>query len=123
MLRIYFVEDSLIIRENLMETLAELADAVSVGFSETEQEAKAWLTAHIHDWDVAIVDLFLRQGIGIEVVAALCHRPADQKVVVLSNYLSPEVRERCARLGADKIFDKTNEIEALIQFCKALAPM
>ncbi len=122
MLRIYLVEDNPIIRESLTETLAELVGSVTVGSSETEQGAKAWLATNAQQWDVAIVDLFLKQGGGIPVVAALRERPSTQKVVVLSNYSTPEVRAECLRLGADKVFDKTNEIEPLIDFCKALSP-
>ena len=122
MLRIYLVEDNPIIRENLTETLTELVGSVTVGSSETEQGAKAWLATNAEQWDLAIVDLFLKQGSGIPVVAALRQRPSEQKVVVLSNYSTPEVRAECLRLGADKVFDKTNEIDPLIDFCKALSP-
>ena len=121
MLRIYLVEDNPIIRASLTETLTELVGSVTVGSSETEHVAKAWLTENGDEWDLAIVDLFLKQGSGIQVVSSLQHRAATQKVVVLSNYAAPEVRKACLRLGADKVFDKTNEIDPLIDFCKSLA--
>ncbi len=42
-------------------------------------------------------------------------------VVVLSNYATPDMRRRCLELGADRVFDKSNEIDALIQYCASLA--
>jgi hypothetical protein len=31
------------------------------------------------------------------------------------------MRRRCLELGADRVFDKSNEIDALIQYCTSLA--
>ena len=116
-LRTFFVEDNATIRQNLIETLLELADIEPVGFAETEAEGSAWLTHPDNVWDLAIVDLFLRQGSGLGVVAATQKRPSDQHVVVLSNYATDEVRQRCKDLGVDAIFDKSNEIDGLLDFC------
>jgi ActR/RegA family two-component response regulator len=63
------------------------------------------------------VDLFLRQGSGLGVLAACRDRRAGQKMVVLSNYATPDVRMRCAQLGVDAVFDKSNEIDALVDYC------
>lgn len=116
-LRIYLVEDNIIIRENLAATLIELTDAVVCGSARGENEAIAWLSAHESEWDVAIVDLFLLQGNGLGVVASLQSRRADQKVAVLTNYASAAARERCLKLGANVVFDKSHDIEGLINFC------
>lgn len=64
-LRTYIVEDNATIRENLIGTLEELASIEPVGFAETEDEGKTWLTERSAQWDLAIVDLFLRQGSGL----------------------------------------------------------
>jgi two-component system OmpR family response regulator len=116
-LRTYIVEDNPTIRENLIATLEELANIQSVGSAETENDGKAWLTEHPLDWDMAIIDLFLKQGSGLGILHACKDRTALQKVVVLSNYATPDIRKRCAQLGVDAVFDKSNEIDALIDFC------
>ena len=116
-LRTYIVEDNATIRENLIGTLEELAEVEAVGIAETEDEGKEWLTSHTSQWDLAIVDLFLRQGSGLGVLAACRNRLSAQKMVVLSNYATPDVRMRCAQLGVDAVFDKSNEIEALVDYC------
>ena len=114
-LKTYIVEDNPTIRENLIGTLEELASINYVGTSETENEGKAWLASN--NWDLAIVDLFLKQGSGLGVLASCRDRPSRQKVVVLSNYATADIRQRCAQLGVDAVFDKSNEIDALVEYC------
>ena len=116
-LKTYIVEDNPTIRENLIATLEELANIEPVGTSDSENEGKAWLTDNPGQWDLAIVDLFLKQGSGLGVLAACRDRHPWQKVVVLSNYATSDIRQRCAQLGVDAVFDKSNEIDALIDFC------
>ena len=116
-LKTYIVEDNPTIRENLIGTLEELASINPVGTAETENEGKAWLAANPDNWDLAIVDLFLKQGSGLGVLASCRDRPSRQKVVVLSNYATADIRQRCAQLGVDAIFDKSNEIDALVEYC------
>ncbi|MBC5781780.1 response regulator [Ramlibacter sp. USB13] len=118
-LRTYIVEDNATIRENLVGTLEELASVRSLGWAETEKDARAWLAAH-RDWDLLIVDLFLKQGSGLGVLEACQDRGRGQRVVVLSNYATSDMRKRSAELGADAVFDKSNEIDALVDFCLAL---
>ena len=117
LLKTYFVEDNATIRENLIATLEELTCVNSVGTSESENEGVAWLTDRYNTWDLAIVDLFLKQGSGMGVLFACKDRLATQKVVVLTNYATTDVRKRCQQLGADAVFDKSTEIEALMDFC------
>lgn len=116
-LKTYIVEDNATIRENLVGTLEELAAIDAVGTAETENEAKHWLTVPSNEWDLAIVDLFLKQGSGLGVLEACRQRDPRQKVVVLSNYATPDMRKRCATLGVDAVFDKSNEIDALVDYC------
>ncbi|HEX7889642.1 MAG TPA: response regulator [Ramlibacter sp.] len=120
-LRTYFVEDNATIRENLIGTLEELASVRPLGWAETENDAKAWLAAHRGAWDLLIVDLFLKQGSGLGVIEACQARGREQRLVVLSNYATSDMRKRCAQLGADAVFDKSNEIDALVDYCLALA--
>ncbi|HUR89541.1 MAG TPA: response regulator [Ramlibacter sp.] len=118
-LRTYIVEDNATIRENLIGTLEELASIESLGWAETEIDATKWLAEHTHGWELAIVDLFLKQGSGLGVIEACRSRDAAQRVVVLSNYATADMRKRCIELGADAVFDKSNEIDALVEYCIA----
>ena len=113
----YIVEDSATIRENLISTLEEIAPVKLVGFAETENEANHWLAANDGDWQLAIVDLFLKEGSGLGVLKGCQNRLPHQRVVVLTNYATDDIRRRCADLGSDAVFDKSNEIAALLDFC------
>jgi two-component system, OmpR family, response regulator len=120
-IKAYLVEDSPTIRDNLIATLEELTSAIIIGTAESETESVVWLTDSCNSWDLAIVDLFLKQGTGLGVVSACKNRLKNQKVIVLSNYATPDIRKQCAVLGADAVFDKSTEIEQLLDYCDRLS--
>ena len=116
----YLVEDSPVIRDNLVGFLEDIAHAEVVAHASSEDEAVAWLKSHHDQWDIAIIDLFLEQGNGLDVVGACRGRSLDQKVVVLTNYATPAMRARAKALGADAFFDKSAEIDELVEYCERL---
>lgn len=120
-LKTYIVEDSPVIRENLIAALEELVPVSVVGTAADESTAVKWLKRPSDQPDLVIVDIFLKQGSGLGVLRAAGELPHDFNLIVLSNYATPDMRKKCAELGADKVFDKSNEIDALIQYCGRLA--
>lgn len=119
-LKTYIIEDNPAIRDALIATLEELAKVENVGVADTEDEGKAWLINNPTAWDMAIVDLFLKQGSGLGVLAACKERTEKQKLVVLSNYATIDIRRRCALIGVDAVFDKSSEINELVNYCTTL---
>lgn len=120
-LKTYIVEDSQVIRDSLIATLEELVPVAVVGTAEGETAAVSWLTKPGNAVDLLIVDLFLKQGSGLGVLRAAHTMAQPCTMVVLSNYATPDMRRKCLELGADRVFDKSNDIEALIQYCDRLA--
>jgi CheY-like chemotaxis protein len=120
-LKTYIVEDSQVIRENLIATLEELVPVEVVGTAEDESTAVRWLAEPGNQADLLIVDIFLKAGTGLGVLRAASAQAQHGHVVVLSNFATPDMRSKCLELGADKVFDKSNEIDALIQYCGRLA--
>ncbi|WP_295636392.1 response regulator [uncultured Methylibium sp.] len=118
--RTFIVEDSPVIRANLIDTLQELAPVTVVGWADSEADALHWLAEHPEGWDLLIVDLFLKQGSGLGVLRACRERPVHRKLVVFSNYATVDLRMKSLELRADAVFDKSNEIDALIAYCAAL---
>lgn len=116
-LNAFVVEDNPTIRENLVGTLEELTCVKVIGTSGTEDEALAWVNSHPDAWDLLIIDLFLQRGSGMHLVQKLPARRTGQKVVIFSNYVNPSVRKRCAQLGVDAVFDKSTEIDSLVDYC------
>ncbi|MGJ7496616.1 response regulator [Variovorax sp. RT4R15] len=115
--RAFIVEDNPTILVNLVDTLREVAHIEPVGMADSEADGVEWLATHTGQWDLAIVDLFLKHGSGLRILEACRDRNPAQKMVVLSNHATPDVRFRCAQLGADAVFDKATEIDDLIDFC------
>ena len=113
----YLAEDNQIVLENLIESLKEIADVRVTSHGATQAEASRWLDLHDGQWHLAIVDLFLKQGSGLGVLAGCRNRESYQKIVVLTNYATPEVRRRAAELGADEVFDKSSELDDLFAYC------
>jgi DNA-binding NarL/FixJ family response regulator len=113
----YLAEDNETIRDNLIDTLREIADVRVVAHSATQAETSRWLTTHDGTWHLAIVDLYLKGGSGLGVLAGCLNREPNQKVVVLTNYATPEIRKRSAQLGADAVFDKSTELDELFAYC------
>jgi DNA-binding NarL/FixJ family response regulator len=120
-LKTFIVEDSLVIRDNLVATLEELAPVKVVGAAEDEATALEWLGRADLEFDLVIVDIFLKRGSGLGVLRHMAGLQRGAKLIVLSNYATPDMRTKCLELGADKVFDKSGEIDALIQYCGRLA--
>jgi DNA-binding NarL/FixJ family response regulator len=116
---IYLVEDNDVVRDSLASMLKELADVKVAGMASTEQEATEWLLEHPDEWQMAVVDLFLLQGSGLGILSRCGNRKPSQKVVVLTNYATPDIRRRALAMGADAIFDKTLELDQFLAYCKA----
>ncbi|SFQ58891.1 Response regulator receiver domain-containing protein [Variovorax sp. OK605] len=111
------IEDSPTIRSNLIPALRDLAGAEIVAVAETASEAVAVLKALGDGWQLAVVDLFLREGSGVTVLRAFHGRLPRQRMVVLTNYPTTEIRRRCLEVGADAIFDKSTELEPFFEWC------
>jgi DNA-binding NarL/FixJ family response regulator len=120
-LKTYIVEDSAIIRDGLIALLEESAPIEVVGTAEDELTALQWIDKPNRDCDLVIVDIYLKGGSGLGVLKAGAGVFKPAKWVVLSNHATPEMRTRCMELGADCVFDKSNEIDELLSYCHQLA--
>ena len=111
-LRILIVEDS----EKL---LAELAMSISmidgieiVGTAQSEKEAIDMYGAKKPD--VVILDIQLKEGNGLNVLAAVKKETPPPIVLMLTNYPFSQYREKCKELGADFFFDKSRDIQGFM---------
>ena len=116
-LRTFIVEDNPVILKNLIATLEELSDVYVVGSVGSEREAVSELQRREGQVDLVIVDVFLTSGSGLGVLRSTQEMKMLARRVVLSNYATPDMRRRCLELGADRVFDKSSELEELIAYC------
>ncbi len=118
----FIVEDSPIIRQNLIATLEEMLPVQVVGTAEDADGALLWMRSAGAHCDLMIIDIFLKSGTGLEVLRHARALQPGAQLVVLTNYATPDMRRRCAELGAHRVFDKSAELEELLAFCADLAP-
>jgi len=117
----YIVEDSPIILANLVAALQELTTAEVVGSAADEATAVKWLLTPENECDLIVIDIFLKGGSGLGVLSSATKAGLPAKRVVLTNYASPDMRRRCTELGAHRVFDKSSEVEELIDYCGRVA--
>ena len=118
-LRIFLVEDL----QNMVSLMQDLCGSLQhveiVGTSGTEAEAIEWLRTHPGGWDVAVLDLVLAQGSGMNLIARARAANPDGQIAVFSGYASPGVEAHCRKLGADAVFGK-QDTGAFIAWLDAL---
>jgi DNA-binding NarL/FixJ family response regulator len=119
-LRCFLVEDNAVIRQNLIATLEEMLTVEVIGTADDEPGALRWLQSAPKPCDLVIIDLFLKHGSGFGVLSRVHDLMPEAHPVVLSNYATPDIRRRCLALGAERVFDKSAELEDLLDHCGAL---
>jgi DNA-binding NarL/FixJ family response regulator len=120
LIRCFIVEDSPVILHGLIDTLEQMLPLKVVGSCGDQKSAVIWLDGHRDQYDVVITDIFLKQGTGLDVLKHLQAFQGDFTKVVLTNYATADMRQRCVALGADKVFDKSSELDELIEYCAQL---
>ena len=105
---VFIVEDS----HQMQSALADLFDALEgfevVGYATSDVTATRWLLDNRGRWDLATVDLLLDEGSGFNVIKRCKAQPKAGTVVVLSDFVTPVVAEKCRTFGADAVFHKSD---------------
>ncbi|MBB2920568.1 response regulator [Cupriavidus alkaliphilus] len=113
-LNVLLIEDSAVLRGMLLEYLKDFPFVENVDWADTEAMALRLLAAGTYD--VAIVDLQLRQGNGINVLRAMQRANNGTVRIVYTNHAQLEMyRRQCAEAGADYFFDKSLELEQVFR--------
>lgn len=115
-MKVLLVEDNPLVCEHVTRTLQAIPGAQVVKVAGTEPQATEWLDAHPDGWDLALVDLFLAKGHGFGVLRRCRARRPGQRAVVLSNYTRDPVRQYAREAGADAVFDKSFDMEQLVEY-------
>lgn len=118
----FLIEDHLHVREYLGLLMVEILDVQVVGTAESNADALAWLTTHEGQWDLAVVDLMLKDGMGFKVLANMTPEHKRQ-CVVLTNAPTPTNIARCSSLGVEAVFDKSLQLEEFLNYCVQMPAM
>ncbi len=120
-LRVFLVEDSLTIRDLLVENLTTIPGIMLVGVSDSENDALEQLS-HEH-YDVLILDIGLKQGNGMSLLRALARLPEHEKRVkiIFTNNVSDTYRRAGEQYGVGFFFDKSSDFLQLRALMQQLA--
>lgn len=114
--RVFIVEDTRPMQVLLRDLLESVGGFDVVGLASDETSATDWLLRHRGGWDLAIVDLLLAEGSGFTLITR-CNKEPGGAVLVFSDFVTPAVRQRCIRLGADGVISKAQfgELRSYLQ--------
>jgi DNA-binding NarL/FixJ family response regulator len=122
-LRVLLVEDSPLIRRSIADAIDAMGVMHVAACAESADEAIALLSGE--PFDAVIVDLQLKQGSSVPVLAFMQREGMTESMfaAVLTNHALPAYRERCLQYGVRRFYDKSFEfdraIDALHEYAQA----
>ncbi len=116
--KVFIVEDSASIRERLAGLLAGMKGVSVVGEAATPQAAVEGILRTRPN--LAVLDIHLTGGSGIEVLRKVHPQAPEVDFVVLTNHPSPQYRRACMESGASHFLDKTTEFSKVGQIISGL---
>jgi len=118
-MKVFLVDDSVIMLKKLAEMISSI-DGVEIAGQATNANDAVKSIVKMKP-DVAILDIHLNDSNnGIDVLKQIRKEIPSSVIIMLTNYSSPEYREKCRALGADYFFDKVTEIQKLNDTLKQL---
>ncbi|RYG11579.1 MAG: response regulator [Burkholderiales bacterium] len=116
-MRVILVEDDRAMQRELERTVQAIAGGTVVLTADSARSAIHWLEEHPDGWDLAIVDMFLKEGHGFDVLRHCRKALPHQRAVMLSNYGRETVAGYAQAAGADRFFDKSFDLDQLVGYC------
>jgi DNA-binding NarL/FixJ family response regulator len=117
-IRVMHVEDHADFRDLMGILLNSQSDMEVVAQAGSLDEARAQVASS--EIDVAVLDLSLPDGNGLELIPDLRQANPDVGVLILSANLDPAGPERAPGTGADEILDKLAPVEAVLDSVRKL---
>jgi two-component system response regulator DevR len=118
-LKIFLVEDSVLIRQRLTALIGSIDGVEMVGEAEDADTALRGIAARSPD--IVVMDLHLARSTGMEVLAALTHSGRRVVSIVLTNDSTASAREACRSAGANHFFDKTRDFKLALNLIEKMA--
>ena len=119
MIRVLLADDHAVVRRGLNQILSETEDIQIEGEASSTDELRA--LARTKRWDVAILDIHMPGGNGIELLKELRRDYPGACVLVLTAYQEAEYGVRAVRAGAAGFLTKETAPELLIEAVRKIA--
>ncbi|MEE9470890.1 MAG: response regulator transcription factor [Gemmatimonadota bacterium] len=110
--RILVVDDHPVLREGLVQIIDRQSDLCVCGTAESATEAIERVDSL--EPDLAIVDLSLKEGSGLDLIGDLIRKPSRPPVLVLSMHDESVYAERALKAGARGYIMKEEAPESLV---------
>lgn len=111
-MKVFVVDDSIVIRERLKRMLADEDKVEVIGEA---GDAQAAVDAILEQKpDAVLLDIQLLNGNGIEVLERVKQAQPPPAVIMLTDYPYPEYRDVCIAAGADFFFEKSTEFDQVL---------
>lgn len=117
-MRVLVVDDSALLRQQVIGLLSELVGVEIVGEAQYALEA-FHATCELRP-DVVILDIHLTGGSGIDVLQRIKGLDAAPIVIILTNSPSLPYQKKCMRVGADYFLDKSSDFEKVRALVRSL---
>ena len=117
-MRVFIADDSDILRERLVDNLSQLPNVNVVG--EAKDVAMAQEAINDLEFDLAIYDIKMPNGSGIELIRDTKKKYPPTKVIMMTNYSIGSYKDKCLGAGADYFFDKS-DLDEMITLIEQLS--
>ena len=121
MRRVLLVEDHAAFRQALTDVLNMQPDLEVVGRAGSLAEGRTAAAALVEEVDVAVVDVFLPDGNGVELVRELRRADPGLSIVILTAGVDPDLHALAFEAGADEVCVKAEGTEEIMRAIRGVA--
>jgi DNA-binding NarL/FixJ family response regulator len=120
--RLFIAEDSPHVLSALKTLILEIEGAELIGHASDAAIAAEQIRSA--NPDVAILDIQLSSGSGLDVLRSISRDESGAPVtIVFTSHVEAQLLRICRKLGADYVFNKAADIERLVSVLRALVEL
>lgn len=112
-MRLLIVDDSQLLRNRVKDILSKVNAVLEIKEAVNAIDAKKQIRSFKPD--IAILDIRMPGGNGIELIHLVKESNAKSKVIILSNYNHQQYISKAEKEGADIFLSKVDEFEELLK--------
>jgi DNA-binding NarL/FixJ family response regulator len=117
--KVYIVDDSLLLRDRLKTMLLESDGIEITGEADNPHDAVEDILRL--NPDVVILDIRMPRGSGIDVIRAIKSANMFTVIIVFTDYPYRQYKTKCMNLGADYFFEKSEDFQKIPETLEQLA--
>lgn len=117
-MKVFLLEDAKVIGEKICTTLKVYFENCEVVWEQTIENAEKRL--EVYSPDIAIVDLHLPDGFGLEFAEKIKRTYPSLKICIFTNLDIPYMRQKALDLRIDYYIDKTKGLDYLLEILRLM---